>query len=69
MNWHSGTRILDKLEIKAQVEKTKKCTSWSRETVRERSESLMLTSIVLLNELHVLQKFSTPKLNQKEANH
>ena len=27
----------------------------------------MLTSILLLNELHVLQKFSTPKLNQKEA--
>ena len=63
VNW------LDKQEVKAQAEKTKKSTSWSRETVRARSEILMFTSILLLNELHVLQIFSTPKLNQKEANH
>ena len=43
------------LEVKAQAENTKKSTSGSRETVRARSESLMLTSILLLNELHVLQ--------------
>ena len=41
------------LEVKAQAENTKKSFSWSRETVRARSESLMLTSILLLNELHV----------------
>ena len=34
---------LDKLEVKAQAENTKKSTSSSRETVRARSESLMLT--------------------------
>ena len=63
VNW------LDKLEVKAQAENTKKSISWSRETLRARSESLMLTLILLLNELYVLQKFSSPKLNQKEANH
>ena len=50
VNW------LDKLEVKAQAENTKKSISWSRETVQARSESLMLTSILLLNELYVLQK-------------
>ena len=49
VNW------LDMLEVKAQAENTKKSTSWSRETVRTRSESLMLPSILLLNELHVLK--------------
>ena len=46
VNW------LDMLQVKAQAENT---TSWSQETVRARNESLMLTSILLLNELHVLQ--------------
>ena len=39
------------VEVKAQAENTKKSISWSRETVRAKSESLMLTSFLLLNEL------------------
>ena len=58
------------LEVEAQPKILKNLLARvEKQCEREELESLMVTSILLLSELHVLQKFSTPKLNHKEANH